>query len=224
MTPLSFTQIIIIIVVIAGLIIAMRLIQPKLSSAEKYLLHEIQFKSPQMDNIRLYMWVKMVIKAVASPEDLEYQQRFLSDPSQFKMLSEQFYGFGAFALFPLLGYEAINWQLATNKENTLMLRLASILVIRRFPHTAAVVEDLLARSPDEVSTKYFARNHKDFPSINEYQGRYFFNLHEILKIITTTSRNEWWPGTSPDIREWAENVLNRSSKKIVGNSDKGSVE
>ena len=212
MTTPTFSQILVIVVVIVGLILAMRLIQPKFSPAEKYLLHEIQRKSPQMDNIRLFMWVKMIIQPVQSTRDLEYQNTFLNDPQQFKMLSEQLYGFGAFALFPLLGYDAINWKIEAHKENPLMLRLAAILVIRRFPHTAEVIEELLAHSPDVVSSVYFDKYKTNFAAPAEYRSRYAFNLYRILSIITGTSRNEWWPGTSPDIREWAQSLLARISK------------
>lgn len=212
MTIPTLSQTIIIIVVIVGLILAMRLIQPKFSPAEKYLLHEIQRKSPQMDNIRLFMWVKMIIHPVQSTQDLEYQNTFLNDPQQFKMLSEQLYGFGAFALFPLLGYDAINWKMDAYRENPLMLRLAALLVIRRFPHTAEVIEELLAHSPDTVSSAYFDKYKTNFSSPIEYRSRYAFNLYRILSIITGTSRNEWWPGTSPDIREWAQSILTRISK------------
>jgi hypothetical protein len=209
MTTPSFFQIIIIIVVIVGLIIAMRLIQPKFTPSEKYLLHEIQRKSPQMDNIRLFMWVKMVIHPVQSARDMEYQNPLLNDPEEFKMLTEQLYGFGAFALYPLLGYDALTWKLAPFVENLLMLKLAAILTLRRFPHTAEVIEELLVHAPDTVSSTLIDKDQNNFAPSKTYRSRYAFNLFRILSIITNTSRNEWWPGTSPDIREWAQTTLTR---------------
>jgi len=212
-TPL---QILIIVMVVIGLMVAMRLIQPKLSPSEKYLLHIIQHKSPQMDNIYLFMWIKMVIHPVETLDDLEYQRTYLEDSQQFKMLSEQMYGFGAFALFPFFGFEAANWKMDPSIENPLMLRLAAVDVIRRYPHTAEVIEEFLIHSPDTASTEYFNKNQKIFRPAVDYRARYAYNLYRILSIIINTSRNEWWPGTSPDVREWAESIFNRLPKSFTG--------
>ena len=165
-----------------------------------------------MDNIRLYMWIKMVLHPIHAEEDLDYQKTYLEDTQQFKQLTEQLHGFGAFALYPLLGYEAINWHLDPVKENPLFCRLAAVTVCRRYPHTAEVVEDLLIHTPDLASANYFTKNSRDFAAPVNYRLRYAFNLYRILSIISTTSRNDWWPGTSPDIREWAESALARLPK------------
>lgn len=145
----------IIIAVIVGLVVIVRFMQPKLTPAEKYLLHVIPRKSPQMDNIRLFMWIKMVIHSVANVEELDFQKKYLDDAEQFKMLANQLYGFGAFALFPLLGYEAVNWHMETFSENALIDRVAAVPVIRRYPHNAAVLEELLIQAPEAVSSNYF---------------------------------------------------------------------
>jgi hypothetical protein len=208
------SQIVIIAAVIIGLVIAMRLIQPKTTPAEKYLLHVIQFKSPQIDNIRLYMFVKIVIHPVFTQNDLAYQDRYLNDPQQFKQLSEQLHNFGPAALFPLLGFEAVNWQMDVRAENPLFLRLTALQVLRRYPHTAQAVEDLLIHAPDEVSSRYFEKNNKNFKSTEQYRLRYAYNLSNVLKIISETARNDWWPGTSMDIREWAVSVLARLNKSF----------
>ena len=125
------------------------------------------------------------------------------------MLTEQLYGFGAFALYPLLGYDALTWKLAPFVENLLMLKLAAILTLRRFPHTAEVIEELLVHAPDTVSSTLIDKDQNNFAPSKTYRSRYAFNLFRILSIITNTSRNEWWPGTSPDIREWAQTTLTR---------------
>ena len=108
-----------------------------------------------MDNIRLFMWIKMVIHSVANVEELDFQKKYLDDAEQFKMLANQLYGFGAFALFPLLGYEAVNWHMETFSENALIDRVAAVPVIRRYPHNAAVFEELLIQAPEAVSSNYF---------------------------------------------------------------------
>jgi hypothetical protein len=212
MATLSLSQILIIIAVIVGIILVMRLIQPKLSPPEKYLFYEIQRKSPQMDNLRLVMWIKMVVHPVNSDSDLDYQTPYLEDPQKIKLLTDQMSGFGASSLLPLFGYEAITWKLDPFKENPLMLRMAAIILIRHFPHTAEVVEDLMAHAPDSASANFFNKDKKSFLPAEQYRARYAFNLYKTLNILTSTTRNEWWPGTNPDIREWAVYVLSRISK------------
>lgn len=212
MTP-TLPQILIIVAVIVVLILAMRWIQPKLTPGEKYLLHVIQRKSPQSDNIRLFMWLKMVIHPVNQFSDLEYQDSYLNDPEKYKQLAEQFHYFGPNALYPLLGYEALTWHLDVNTPDPLIVRLAANQVCRRYPHTAVVVEDLLIQSPDAVTTHYLKKDPAGYESIQTYQARYKILLSEILKTIATTSRNDWWPGSSPDIREWAESLLTKIAAK-----------
>lgn len=212
---LTFSQIMIILTVIACLILAVRLMQPKFTFTEKYLLYLIQRKSPQIDNIRLFMWTKMVIHPINDLNDLDFQKIYLDDPQQFKMLTEQANGFGAYALYPLLGYEAVNWNLDEKVENPLILRLSAVLTCQRYPHTAEVIEGFLIHAPDSSSSVYFNKHSGSFAPSSNFRGRYAFNLYQILRIITCTSRNEWWPGTSPDIREWAESVLVRLAKAFA---------
>lgn len=213
MTSPTLTQIIVIIAVVIGLIIAMRLIQPKLSAKEKYLLGIIQRKSPQRDNIHLFMWTKMVVHPIHQAADLEYQKEILADEAKFKMLQEQLYGFGAFALYTIFGYEAINWFLQPEEEDPLFQRLAALLVLRRFPHTAAVIESLISHSPDAITEEYLSKNAVDSITIEACRTRYVFLLKNVLDTLTHTSRNEWWPGVSADIREWAENQSEKLMNK-----------
>lgn len=210
MTPV---QIIIIVLVIVGLVLLMRLIQPKLTPSEKYLLHVIQRKSPQADNIRLYMWVKMVAHPVEDNSDLEYQKDYLEVLDEYKMLTEQFYGFGPFVLYPLFGYEAINWHLGEQIRDELVIRLSANQIVRRFPNSAAVIEDLVIKSPDALTARYITKHPEGMPTLQEMRDRYYFLIEESMKVIVNTTRNEWWPGVSPDIREWAENMLTRLEKK-----------
>ena len=212
MTNPSLSQIIVIVVVIVGIIVVMRLIQPKLSPQEKYLFYEIQHKSPQMDNLRLVMWIKMVVHPVNCESDLDYQKPYLEDPNKIKLLTDQMSSFGASSIFPLLGYEAITWNLDPFKENPLMQRMAAIILIRHYPRTAEVIEDLMVHAPDTSSANYFSRDKKSFLPPAQYRVRYAFNLYKTLTILVTTTRNEWWPGTNPDIREWALYVLSRFPK------------
>lgn len=209
---LTLPQIITIILVLAGLVLAMRLIRPKLSISEQYLLREIQQKSPQSDNIRLYMWIKMVVHPVDEGSDLNYQQEYLNDPAGYKQLVEQFYGFGPNALYPLLGYETLTWKLDPKTPNPLIVRLAASIVCRRFPHSAAVIEDLIIQSPDAATQKFLSKHPQDFEHTTESHSRYGMTLLNILQLITTTARNDWWPGVSPDIREWAENTFKKLPK------------
>jgi hypothetical protein len=210
MTPV---QIIIIVLVIVGLILLMRLIQPKLTPSEKYLLHIIQRKSPQSDNIRLFMWTKMVAHNIEDASDLEYQKEYLDNLEEYKMLIEQFYGFGPNVFYPLFGYEAIHWHLDDKEPDPLMIRLAASQIVRRFPHSAAVIEDLVVKSPDALTERYTQKHPQGLPEPKLMHDRYYYLIEESMKLIVNTTRNEWWPGVSPDIREWAENILARLEKK-----------
>lgn len=210
MTPV---QIIIIVLVIVGLVLLMRLIQPRLTPSEKYLLHIIQRKSPQADNIRLYMWTKMVAHTIEDLPDLEYQKDYLENLEEYKMLTEQFFGFGPYVLYPLFGYEAINWHLDPHAPDELVIRLAANQIVRRFPNSAAVIEDLVVKSPDMLTARYITKHPQGMPELKGIHDRYYFLIEESMKLIVNTTRNEWWPGVSPDIREWAENILTRLEKK-----------
>jgi hypothetical protein len=212
MPTFTLPQIGILVLVIVGLIVLMRLIQPKLSPAERYLLHEIQRKSPQVDNIRLYMWIKMIVHPVTQPSDLEYQERFLSDAEQMKVILEQMQSFGAAILYPLFGFEAMNWRLAPEQHDPLFERIAALLIIRRFPHTAEVIEDFVAKGPDALTRQFIEKNSNTFAPLDTIQQRYLHNLAAVLQIMVTTRRNEWWPGTNPAIQEWAESTLRRLAK------------
>lgn len=206
------TQIIIVVACIVGLFLLLRLLTPKLSLPEQYLYYEIQRKSPQMDTLRLVMWIRMIVRPVETESDLEYQQRFLDDPKQIKAITEQMNGFGGLILYPMLGCEALTWGLDPFKENPLFTRMAAIAVIRRYPQTAEVIEDLIAHSPDLTTTKFIEHNKKTLMPVDRYRNRYAFNVYKILTVMTSTTRNEWWPGTNPDIREWAEYALSRLPK------------
>jgi len=206
------STIIIVVACIVGLILLMRWITPKLSPSEQYLFYEVQRKSPQTDNLRLVMWVKMIVHPVTSDSDLEYQSHYLDDPEQIKAITGQMSGFGGSLLFPLFGYEAITWKLDPFKENPLFLRMAAIAVIRRYPRTAEAIEELIAHSPDQATEKYIEHQKSLEISIPQCRLRYAFNLYKILTLMTTTSRNDWWPGTNPDIRGWAEYALTRLPK------------
>lgn len=192
----------------------MRLITPKLSPSEQYLFYEVQRKSPQTDNLRLVMWVKMIVHPVTCESDLEYQSHFLDDPEQIKTITGQMSGFSGGALFPLLGYEAITWKMDPFKENPLFLRMAAIMVIRRYPRTAEAIEELIAHAPDQATLKYIEHQKSLEISVSQCRLRYAFNLYKILTLMITTSRNSWWPGTNPDIREWAEYALTRLPKSF----------
>ncbi len=212
---MTLTQILIIIAVIVGLIFLMRLIQPKLTPGEKYLLHIIQRKSPQPDNIRLFMWIKMIIHPTYDPSDLASQNDYLDNIEQYKQLTEQFYSFGPNVFYPLLGYEVINWHLDVNQSDLLVIRLAANQVVRRFPHSAAVIEDLVIESPDALTARYYSKNPAGLPEMKFVRERYYYLLREIMNVIINTPRNEWWPGVSPDIREWAESIAVKINKKIM---------
>jgi hypothetical protein len=201
------TQILTIASVAVGLIVLMRLIQPKLPIREQFLLKLIQAKSPQMDNIRLFMFLRMVIHPIETESDLDFQKRFLDEPETFKTICSQFKEFGAKALYPLLSFEALNWNLEVNSINPLVTRLAACQVCSRFPLTAEVVEELLAIAPDEVTNGWVSKTKHVLPAPELLKERYRTNLLNILRVIVTTKRNDWWPGTNPDIREWAEVLL-----------------
>jgi hypothetical protein len=206
---LSLSQILIIIAVVGGIIALVLLTRPRLSIQEQYLLKVIQMKSPQIDNIRLFMWVKSIVHPINGLTDLEFQKTFLEDPELFKQKCEIFHFYGPNALYPLLGFEAINWNLDPTEGNPLVTRLAASQVCRRFPHTAEVIEDLFIKSPDSTTSDFITHGNADFPDLGTIKLRYKTNLLSILRVIATTSRNEWWPGTSPDIREWAEMTLKK---------------
>jgi hypothetical protein len=205
-------MILIIAAVIVGLVVLMRLIQPKLSPPEEYLFYEIQRKSPQMDNLRLVMWIKMVVHLINTESDLDYQKPYFEDPQKTKQVIDLMSGFGGAILFPLFGFEALSWNLDVFKEDPLFLRIAAIIVIRSYPKTADVVEDLIAHSPDLATIKFIEKHEKKLSGAQNYRARYAFNLYKTLTVLTTTSRNEWWQGTNPDIREWAEYALSRLPK------------
>lgn len=215
MTPI---QIVILVAVIVGLILLMRLIQPKLTPAEKYLLHVIQRKSPQTDNIRLYMWIKMIVHPIRQATDLAAENDYLDDLEQYKMLIEQFYGFGPNVFYPLLGYEAIQWHLDANEPDPLVARLIASQVVRRFPHSAAVIEDLVFKSPDAHTEQYIEKHPQEMPERGFLQERYYYLIEGGMKIIVHTVRNDWWPGVSPDIREWAESILAKMEQKRLAKS------
>lgn len=216
---MTITQIILIVAVIIGLILLMRLIQPKLSSGEKYLLHIVQHKSPQPDNIRLFMWIKMIARPINDSADLAKQEEFLGDVEKYRQFAEQFYAFGPNALYPLLGYETLQWHLDVHQSDPLVVRLAANQVVRRFPHSAAVIEDLVIASPDVVTTRYLAHNLQELPEVKFFTERYSFLLSEMMNLIVDTSRNEWWPGVSPDIREWAESIQAKLAKRPQAKDD-----
>jgi hypothetical protein len=207
--PATPTLIIIVVAIIIAMILLMRWMQPKFSPGEKYLLHVIQRKSAQMDNIRLFMWIKMILHPVMQISDLEYQDEYLEDVEKYKQLTEQFYGFGPSALYTLLGYESLMWHLSTTAPDPLIVRLAANQVCRRYPHTAAIIEDLLIAAPDEVTAKYLKKNSMGLSDPKSLAPRYQYLLKEILQTIASTPRNDWWPGSSPDVREWAESLLTK---------------
>lgn len=209
---LSLSQILIIIAVVGGIVAVVLLTQPKLSVKEHYLFKLIQAKSPQMDNLRLFMFLRGVIRPIDAEADLEYQSTFLDDPQQYMLLCEQLHAFGGNALYPLLGYEAINWNLEAARENPLVTRLAANHLCKRFPQSAEVIEDLLHESPDAITRAFISQDKSDAPSLEVITRRYVVNLRHALQIIVSTNRNEWWPGTNPDIREWAEETLKRLEK------------
>lgn len=189
------------------LILLLRFMQPKLPIREQFLLKLIQSKSPQLDNIRLFMFIKMVIHPVEDETDLEFQKRFLNDPQTFKTTCDQFKDFGAKALYPLLSFEALNWGLDANIDNPLVTRLAAHQVCCRFPQTAEIIEDLLIVSPDETTARYVSASKHDLPGADTLKLRYRANIQHMLEVIVSTKRNEWWPGTNPAIQEWAEALL-----------------
>ena len=209
---LSLSQILIIIAVVGGIVAVVLLTQPKLSVKERYLFKLIQSKSPQMDNLRLFMFLRGVIRPVNQVADLDFQKTFLDVPTQFKALTEQFHAFSANALFPLLGYEVTNWGLDVERENTLIARLAASQICKRFPQSAEVIEDLLHESPDAITRAFISQENSGTLSLDIVTRRYNANLRHALQIIVTSKRNEWWPGTNPDIREWAEGTLTKLEK------------
>jgi hypothetical protein len=198
---------------VGGIVAVVLLTQPKVSVKERYLLKLIQAKSPQLDNLRLFMFLRGVIRPVNQEADLDFQKIFLDDPAQFKALTEQFHAFSANALYSFFGFEAINWELDVKRENPLAARLAASQICKRFPQSAEVIEDLLHESPDAITRAFISQNNSGAPSMDVVTLRYSANLHHALQIIVTGKRNEWWPGTNPDIREWAEETLNRLEKK-----------
>jgi hypothetical protein len=206
MTPATL-QIITLVALALVIVLIMRFVQPKLPIREQLLLKIIQSKSPQLDNIRLFMFIKMVVRPVEQESDLNFQKRYLDDASSFKSICDQFKDFGAKALFPLLSFEALNWNLEQGEANPLVSRLGASQVCCCFPHTAEIIEDLLIASPDETTAKFVSKSKNDLPDINVLRQRYRVNIQNILQVIVMTKRNEWWPGTNPDIREWAENLL-----------------
>jgi hypothetical protein len=214
MPILTLPQIGILVLVVVGLIVLMRLIQPKLSPAEHYLLHEIQRKSPQIDNIQLFMWIKMIVHPIDSQNDLAYQERFMEDAEQMKTILNQAQNFGAAILYPLFGFEALNWHIAPQQNDPLFERVAALTVIRRFPHSAEIIEAFLAKGPDQATRQFVEKNRKSIPDPEFLRQRYAYNLAAVLKIIVTTRRNEWWPGTNPSIQEWAESILQRLVKSF----------
>lgn len=209
----TFDQILIIVVVALTATLLYRWMRSKFSLPEKYLLRCIQRKSPQLDNVRLFMLTKTVVRHIHAPEDLDYQTRFLEDSIQFKDLCEQYKLFGARALYPLLGYESIHWELNTTRQNPLVTRLAASQVCRCFPRTAGIIEDLLARSPDSFTTEFVVRNRIESPTLRQMHSHYHANLLYILRLLVETPANEWWPGTHPDVRAWAEETLGKYEVK-----------
>lgn len=206
MTPTTL-QIITFVAIALVIVLIMRFVQPKLPIRERLLLKIIQSKSPQLDNIRLFMFIKMVVHPVEQESDLDFQKRYLDDALSFKSICDQFKDFGAKALFPLLSFEALNWKLEQDEINPLISRLAASQVCCCFPHTAEIIEDLLIASPDETTARFVAKSKSDLPEVNILRQRYQVNIRNILQVIVMTKRNEWWPGTNPDIREWADILL-----------------
>ena len=210
---LSLSQILTIIAVVGGIVAAVLITQPRVSVKERYLLKLIQAKSPQFDNLRLFMFLRGVIRPMNQEVDLDFQKIFLDDPAQFKALTEQFHAFSANALYSFFGFEAISWGLDVKRENLLTTRLAASQICKRFPQSAEVIEDLLHESPDTITRAFISQDKSGALSLEVITRRYYVNLHHALQIIVTGKRNEWWPGTNPDIRDWAEETLNRLEKK-----------
>jgi hypothetical protein len=209
MPPLT-PQIILYVAIAVALLLLMVFIRPKMPPREQFLLQLIRAKSPQIDNVRLFMAVKMAVRPVDTEADLEFQQRFLEDPQTFKTLCEQFEVYGAKALYSLLAYEALNWGLDPEKENILACRLAASQVCHCYPKSAEIIEELLKAAPDGYTAGYLAKNRKGFPTLETVQKRYHADLIDILEVIAYTPRNEWWPGTHPGTLEWAKGLLQKN--------------
>ncbi len=184
-------KIITLIAIAVILVLLLRFMQPKLPIREQFLLKLIQSKSPQLDNIRLFMFIKMVIHPVEAVTDLDFQKRFLDDPQTFRTICDQFKDFGAKALYPLLSFEALNWELDVNTNNVLVSRLAAHQVCCRFPQTAEIIEDLLIVSPDEITARFVSASKNDLPGVDAIKLRYRANIQHMLEVIVSTKRNEW---------------------------------
>ena len=214
--PAQLTPIIIIVSLIVILIAILRFMQPRLSLPEQYLLTAIRHKCPRLNNTRLYMCIKAIVHPVAREQDLAFQEIYLKDPQSFKGLAEQFKEFGAQALSPLLGFETLLWQLDTSLPDMLTARIAAYSLCRNYPDSAEVIEELLRNSPDPLTVDFIKTHQNDLPDVNTVNSRYQALLTEIFRVILSTKRNQWWPGTNPEIREWVEALLSEVVKKPSG--------
>jgi hypothetical protein len=206
---MTLTQILTILAVIGGLLLLVYLTRPKLSRQEQYLIKVIQAQSPQLDNIRLMMFIRTAVHPINNVQDLEYQEKYLQEVMLYRELCEQFTTFGPAALTPLLGYEAVTWQLDDEMENSLIVRLAANQVYHHYPRSLDILNTLVANAPDPVTIGYLKHDKTAARSVEDIRRRYRTNLAAILRVLISTPRNEWWPGTNPDLREWAEATLDK---------------
>jgi hypothetical protein len=142
---------------------------------------------------------------VPTDEELIEVEKIYDNLEQINAILNILYPCGINIIFPILGYEALNWRGPASHPFKLITLLCSKICDRFYPDSVELLNLLADQSPDILTDSWLRKNTKRSPGT--LMQRYGINIIYIEKTIVSYSENydnneTYWPGGSKNTKRW----------------------